>query len=135
MKNLTFYTLGDPFEGLATVIEYTTGKVVENNSTDIAAINESTYDKIVVLFWVGAALYLFLGIVAIIGNGLVLYTALGEFNMGPLGHLDNVIKSLAVADMLYGLIGVPCKLSADYYVCKLSVTEEYIITNCKFNNS
>ena len=116
MNNLSFYTLGDPLEDFATVIKNTISEVSETET--FATIKQSTYEKIVVLFWVGAVLYLLFGIVAIIGNGLVLYTALGEFNMGPLGHLDNVIKSLAVADMLYGLIGVPCKLSADYYVCK-----------------
>ena len=66
--------------------------------------------------WMGVVLYLGLGILAFIGNGLVLYTSLGDLNMGPLRHLDNVFKSLAVADMLYGIIGVPCKVAADYYV-------------------
>ena len=86
------------------------------NSTDFPFEAESTYEKIVVVFWMGVVLYLGLGLLAIVGNGLVLYTSLGDMNMGPLRHLDNVIKSLAVADMLYGLIGVPCKVVADYYV-------------------
>ena len=88
------------------------------NSTEVSSLSESTYDKIVVMFWMGVVLYLGLGILAFIGNGLVLYTSLGDLNMGPLRHLDNVIKSLAVADMLYGIIGVPCKVAADYYVGK-----------------
>ena len=119
MQDSTFDPLGSPLTVFAAAIENTTSQGLANISTEFATFKESTYDKIFALFWIGAALYLFLGIVATIGNGLVLYTALGEFNMGPLGHLNNVIKSLAVADMLYGLIGVPCKLSADYYVCKL----------------
>ena len=86
------------------------------NSTEVSSQSESTYDKIAVMFWMGVVLYLGLGILAFIGNGLVLYTSLGDLNMGPLRHLDNVIKSLAVADMLYGMIGVPCKVAADYYV-------------------
>ena len=88
------------------------------NSAEISSQSESTYDKIEVMFWMGVVLYLGLGILAFIGNGLVLYTSLGDLNMGPLRHLDNVIKSLAVADMLYGIIGVPCKVAADYYVGK-----------------
>ena len=91
------------------------------NATDVSSISESTYEKIVIVFWMGVALYLGLGLLALIGNGLVLYTSFGDLNMGPLRHLDNVIKSLAVADMLYGLLGVPCKVVADYYVGKRQI--------------
>ena len=88
------------------------------NATGVSSSSESTYEKIIIVFWMGVVLYLGLGLLALIGNGLVLYTSFGDLNMGPLRHLDNVIKSLAVADMLYGLLGVPCKVVADYYVGK-----------------
>ena len=91
------------------------------NATEVSLSSESTYEKIVIVFWMGVALYLGLGLLALIGNGLVLYTSFGDLNMGPLRHLDNVIKSLAVADMLYGLLGVPCKVVADYYVGKRQI--------------
>ena len=99
------------------------------NATDVSSISESTYEKIVIVFWMGVALYLGLGLLALIGNGLVLYTSFGDLNMGPLRHLDNVIKSLAVADMLYGLLGVPCKVVADYYVGKTTSTKAYIMVD------
>jgi hypothetical protein len=92
--------------------------LIDNSSIDFSTVEESTYERIVVLFWLGAALYLILALLAIVGNALVLYTTLEDINMGPLRYLDDVIKSLALADMLYGLIGVPCKLTADYYVGK-----------------
>ena len=64
------------------------------NATEASSASESTYEKIVIVFWMGVALYLGLGLLALIGNGLVLYTSFGDLNMGPLRHLDNVIKSL-----------------------------------------
>ena len=91
---------------------------VGNSSIEFPTAEESTYEKIAVLFWLGVVLYLFLALLAIVGNALVLYTTLEDINMGPLRYLDDVIKSLALADMLYGLIGVPCKITADYYVGK-----------------
>ena len=89
-----------------------------SNDSDFLTDSESTYEKIIIVFWSGVVLYLGLGFLALTGNGLVLYTSFGDLNMGPLTHLDNVIKSLAVADMLYGLLGVPCKVVADYFVGK-----------------
>ena len=97
------------------------------NGTGVSSSSESTYEKIIVLFWMGVVLYLGLGLLALIGNGLVLYTSFGDLNMGPLRHLDNVIKSLAVADMLYGLLGVPCKVVADYFVGKRHSIKAYIV--------
>ena len=85
------------------------------NSTESLTPTESTYERNKVLFWVGVAIFLCLAFMATTGNGLVLYTSFRNFNWGPLRHLDNVIKSLAMADMLYGLIGIPCQIVYDYY--------------------
>ena len=99
-------------------MENLTSDVFGNNSFDQFPVHESRYEKIIVLFWLGVVIYLGIAILSIIGNGLVLKTAMENFNMGRLRHLDAVIKSLAVADMLYGLIGAPCKIAVDYYVGK-----------------
>ena len=92
--------------------------VVIMNNTEAITATVSTYERNKVLFWVGISLYLVLAFVATIGNGLVLYTSFRNFNWGPLRHLDNVIESLAMADMLYGLIGIPCQIAYDYYTGK-----------------
>ena len=61
-----------------------------------------------------ALLYVCIAIVTITGNALVLYASYDNKNSGPLRYLDNAVKSLAMADMLFGLLGVPCKLSGSY---------------------
>ena len=54
-------------------------------------------------------------IVAIVGNGLVLYAAYGKkslLRVKALRSLDIVIKSLAVTDLIVGLVGIPCRIIA-----------------------
>ena len=50
-----------------------------------------------VLFWTDTTLFVFIGLITTVGNGLVLYAAYGNKNHGPLGYLD----------MLFGFIGTP----------------------------
>ena len=52
-----------------------------------------------------------MGLVAVVGNGLVLYLGFGNKNFGRLRYLDIVIKSLAVNDLLYAMIGFPYVLA------------------------
>ena len=66
-------------------------------------------------FWVLCAFYLCLTVVAAIGNGLVIYASYGTRNTSRLRYLDNLIKSLAVTDLLFALIGTPC-LIFEYYI-------------------
>ena len=71
-----------------------------------------------IVFWGATVLYVCLAIATVIGNILVIYathiTKSGEFRDATLpkisGYLTNVIQSLAVADMLYGLLGIPFQL-------------------------
>ena len=79
---------------------------------------ENSYDNKWVLIWFAFAIYICMAIVATIGNGLVLYAAHIGNNTGRLRYLDGVIKSLAMTDMLFGVIGIPCMLIADYYTGK-----------------
>ena len=60
-------------------------------------------------------LCLLIAMVAIMGNGLVLYAAYGKNNsmkFSAVRDLDIVIKSLAITDLLIGLVGIPSRVLA-----------------------
>ena len=88
------------------------------NFTEVVETAESLYDQNKTAFWAYAALYLFVGIIAVIGNSLVLVITRANRNSSQLQTLDNAIKSLALADVLFGLMGIPCKLAFDLYAGK-----------------
>ena len=69
--------------------------------------HNTSYDERKTLFWVGISSNIIIAAVAAIGNGLVLYASYGNQNTGRFRYLDDVIKSLAVSDMLCALIGSP----------------------------
>ena len=55
-------------------------------------------------------------VIAILGNSLVLYAAYGTKNLlqvNALRDLDIVIKSLAITDLMVGLVGIPCRITAN----------------------
>ena len=101
--------------------------IISNNVTVVEEMNgtesspriheRSAYDKNIAIFWIASAFCLFVALIAIIGNCLVLFATHGTKNSGQLRYLDNTIKSLAIADMLFGLIGIPLLIFA-YYVGK-----------------
>ena len=68
---------------------------------------ETEYDRNKALFWALMLFYMCLAVIAVIGNGLVLYASYGTRNTGRLRYLDDAIRSLAVADMLFGMVGTP----------------------------
>ena len=80
----------------------------------------NSYDKNFGLFWALASVCFVNAIVTLIGNGLVIYVSHQTRNTGRLRHLDGVVKSLAVTDFLFGLIGTPLIL-INYYAGKLQV--------------
>ena len=84
------------------------------NSERVTRSPETEYDKYTGWFWTMVAFYVCIAVVTAIGNGLVIYAAYGNRNTGRLRYLDDVIKSLAVADMLFGLIGTPFLLVSYY---------------------
>ena len=53
------------------------------------------------------AISIILGIVAVLGNGLVIYIAFTKQNLGPLRYLNEAVVSLAFTDLLTGLVGFP----------------------------
>ena len=74
------------------------------------------YEENIVTFWFVAAVYMCIGIVAILGNGLVLYAIYGSKHVSMLRGFDGVITSLALADFLFGLVGVPIRIGESYNV-------------------
>ena len=63
------------------------------------------------------AFSLVISILAIIGNSLVIYASVTNKNSGPFRFIDSIIRSLAVADLLLGLIGNPF-IVVSYYLGK-----------------
>ena len=91
-----------------TEVVNTNSTLVNEIETDRGPLSGVEREKIV--FWGVSIIYLFIALIAVVGNVLVLYVSLSNRNHGPLKHLDSVIQSLAVADMLFGLIGMPCRI-------------------------
>ena len=85
------------------------------NVTETDGMPQNNYEKYTGLFWAYAVITLFVALIAIIGNGFVLFITYGNRNSGRLRYLDSAIKSLAVADMLIGLIGIPCRIVVYYF--------------------
>ena len=86
------------------------------NNTIKNATKESIYEENKGVIWLFGAVYMLVALVAIIGNGLVLFAAHSNRNLGRLRNFDGAIKSLAIADMLFGLVGIPCRIFGTYYI-------------------
>ena len=97
------------------------------NNTEIKQFSFSVSDKNELFVSPAGILmlsvYLCIALVAVVGNGLVLFVSLTNRNQGELKHLDCVIRSLAVTDLLFGLIGIPCRIIA----AKMAYRGLYII--------
>ncbi len=91
---------------------------VDTNSTEnITRTPLSSYDKNEILFWCFAFVCLSISIITIIGNGIVFFVSHQTRNTTRLRHLDGVVKSLAVTDFLFGLLGPPM-IAVNYYLSK-----------------
>ena len=88
---------------------------LDNNCTESSTI--TSYEKNVELFWCFAFVCLGISIITVIGNGIVIYVSHQTRNTTRLRHLDGVVKSLAVTDFLFGLIGTPM-IAVNYYLRK-----------------
>ena len=78
---------------------------------------KTVYEDTFVMFWGLVTLYICLAVVTVIGNSLVIYAAHVHRNNDISKSLALAIKSLAVADMLYGLLGAPFQIYG-YYLGK-----------------
>ena len=66
------------------------------------------------LFYVSLIFYLCIALVCIGGNAMDIYASYGNNNRGPLRYLDDLVKSLAATDLLFGLFGIPCVIYLAY---------------------
>ena len=80
-------------------------------------------------------LYPLIAMIAIMGNGLVLYAAYRKNNpmkFSVYQDMDIVIKSLAITDLLIGLVGIPARILAFWMEGKLDLDEDHNEgTNCR----
>ena len=80
-------------------------KTINNNTESVQRCIEERFCD--VIFWTGVLISIVTSITAVLGNGLVIYAAHQKVNRGRLRYLDSVIRSLAMTDLLFGLIGTP----------------------------
>ena len=85
----------------------------------------SSYENNKTLFWSFASVFMVMAIIGIIGNGLVIYVSHQTRNTGRMRYLDSIVKSLAVTDFLFGLLGAPLIITI-YYLGK---HQHFTITN------
>ena len=98
------------------MMEELTNGTISDNSSSNENFPQSFYEKNKATFWVCSVIYVCIAFVAVTGNSLVIYAAHVDKNLGRLRNFDIVIKSLAVTDMLFGLVGMPCRIIGSYYV-------------------
>ena len=77
----------------------------------------SSYERNKPLLWSTGFVCIVISIICIIGNGMVIYVSHQTRNTGRFNYLDGVVKSLAVTDFLFGLIGIPVIITT-YYLGK-----------------
>ena len=87
----------------------------EINSTNLNETTLTGYEKNKFLFWCFASVCLCVAFVTITGNGIVIAVSGKKRNMARLKHFDGIVKSLAVTDFLFGIIGVPL-IVVNYYL-------------------
>ena len=74
----------------------------------------SFYYENLALFWTFASVCILIAILAVLGNGLVISVSHETRSTGRLRYLDNVVKSLAVTDFLFGLVGTAIVITGHY---------------------
>ena len=94
-----------------------------NDSLDPDNLNKTTScpeGELDTLWWVAIVSYWCVAVFTVVGNSLVIYAAYGNKNTGPLRYLDEAVKSLAVADLLFGLLGTPL-MTINAYLGKIEM--------------
>ena len=79
-----------------------------NNTDALHSIKEP-------LFWASVGVSVLLAILAIIGNGIVIYVAGRKTNTGTMRYLNDAVRSLAISDFLIGLVGIPLMITYYYW--------------------
>ena len=78
-----------------------------SNISSEEGCNKSDDIKHIALFSTSTVISVILAIVAVIGNGIVIYRAGHERYGQALKYLSKPVRSLAITDLLIGLIGIP----------------------------
>ena len=84
---------------------------MDEDSATINITNDFTKSSFEGIY-LGFVAIVLIAILIVIGNSLVLYGAYRKTNFGILRDLDIVIISLAINDLLIGLIGIPSRIFA-----------------------
>lgn len=97
-----------------------------NYSTEpnCTAKNHPDHSEIVTLFWIFACICILVAILSILGNGIVIYVSHETRSIGRLRYLDNVVKSLAVTDFLFGILATPIVITG-YFMGKFKMYRNY----------
>ena len=96
-----------------------------SNKTEVSVPTLNVKDSFVV-FWLFLSLTALTSIIAITGNGLVIYAGMRYRNVGRLRYLDGVVKSLALTDLLFALFG-PLANYVNYYLTKNLGTNKLVL--------
>ena len=114
-----------------TLIKYRYIIMAETTNSHESEEISSRYHKYFEIFWTFIAIYLLLALISVLGNGLVIYAACRHRNLGPLRYFDGVVKSLAFADLLYGLVGMPITV-IKYYMGEFYINILYHLMHWSF---
>ena len=60
-----------------------------------------------VLFWITVVVSIITFVITIIGNGMVIFVGCRKQKTKSLKNLNNAVRSLAIADLLFGIVGMP----------------------------
>ncbi len=67
------------------------------------------------LFWITVAISAILSIINIIGNGMVIFVSCRKKKTAALNNLNNAVRSLAIADLLFGIVVMPVIILDSYW--------------------
>ena len=87
------------------------------SKTELPVTYKTYYEQNDVLFWFFASVCILVALLTVIGNGIVIYVSIETKSYGRQRYLDNVVKSLAVTDFLFGVITTPLVVTS-YYMGK-----------------
>ena len=88
--------------------------------------SEEETDDDLIGFWLFLVFTIINSVVAITGNGLVIYAGLRYRNDGRMRYLDGVVKSLALTDLFYASFGVLANYVNYYMHEHLGTTIQYL---------
>ena len=115
------------------MFEHTICMVCRCNSTmNCTSFKNDLPPDLIILFGLFTSIYIVIAILTILGNGIVIYVSHKTKSTGRLRYLDNVVKSLAVTDFLFGIVGAPIIITG-YYMGKLNfLLQKWNIKNVGF---